>query len=71
MVNKISVCNLELMLNNQYNHDFNEKISEEKEMSREDIRFMEIMESSATLQDKRYCLKLPFKRSDIILPNKG
>lgn len=40
-----------------------------KEISREDVRFLEIMESSATLQEKRYCLKLPFKRADVLLPN--
>ncbi|XP_030596228.1 uncharacterized protein LOC115787620 [Archocentrus centrarchus] len=69
VVNKISVSKLESMLNSQYNHDFNERTSEEREISREDIRFLEVMESSATLQDNRYCLKLPFKRPDVILPN--
>jgi len=49
------------VLNNQYKHDFNEKNTEAKEMSREDCRFMGIMESSATLQDERYWLKLPPK----------
>lgn len=37
-------------------------------MLREDIQFMEIMESSITLQDKRYCLRLPFKNPDVNLP---
>ena len=69
VVNRISVSNLEIMLNNQYKHDFNDRPSEDKEMSREDIKFMEIMESSATLQEERYCLKLPFKRPDADLPN--
>lgn len=58
-VNQIAVCRLEEMLINQYNHDFNESIVK-KEMLREDIRFMEIMEQSAVLQDGKYCLKLPF-----------
>lgn len=57
------------MLNNQYKHDFNEKAPEDKKMSRQDLRFMEIVESSATLKDKRYHIKLPFKRPDFILPN--
>lgn len=57
------------MLNNQYRHDFNERPSKDQEMSREDIKFMEIMESSATLQEGRYCLKLPFKRPDAHLSN--
>lgn len=69
VVNRISVSNLELMLNNQYNHDFNEKTSENKEMSREDCRFMEIMDSSATLQEERYWLKLHHKKPEILLPN--
>lgn len=69
VVNRISTSKLELMLNNQYNHDFNEKTSEDKEMSREDFQFMEIMESSATLQDERYCLKLLLKKPEILLTN--
>lgn len=69
VVNRISVSNLEVMLNNQYKHDFNEKTSEDKGMSREDLRFMEIMESSATLQDERYILKLPLKKPDVLFPN--
>lgn len=67
-VNQIVVCRLEEMLINQYNHDFNES-TVKKEMSREDIRFMEIMEQSAVLQDGRYCLKLPFKSKEVHLPN--
>lgn len=69
VVNRISVSNLEVMLNNQYKQDFNEKTSEEKGMSREDLRFMEIMESSATLQDERYTLNLPLKKPDVLFPN--
>lgn len=69
VVNRISVTTLEHILNSQYNHDFNEKTSVDTEMSREDIRFMEIMESSATVRDERYCLKLPFKKPDVQLPN--
>lgn len=67
-VNKIAVCRLEEMLISQYNHDFNES-NVKKEMSREDIRFMEIMEQSAILQDGKYCLKLPFKTQEVYLPN--
>lgn len=59
-VNRISVCQLEKMLANQYNREFNEK-TEEKEMSREDLKFLETMEGSAVLQDGKYCLKLPFR----------
>ncbi len=42
---------------------------EDKELSKEDCIFMEIMESSATLQDGRYCPKLPFKKPEILQPN--
>ncbi|XP_034093136.1 uncharacterized protein LOC117560379 [Gymnodraco acuticeps] len=69
VVNRISISKLELMLSSQYNHDFNEKPSEEKEMSREDQQFMEIMNTSATLQDNRYSLKLPLKTPGVLLPN--
>ncbi|KAL0175038.1 hypothetical protein M9458_031006, partial [Cirrhinus mrigala] len=67
-VNRISVCKLEEMLNNQYNHDFNERVMEEKGLSREDKKFMDIVERSITLKDNHYQLKLPFKK-DVRLPN--
>ncbi|KAK0145486.1 hypothetical protein N1851_015591 [Merluccius polli] len=57
------------MLAKQYNHDFNEKTTKEKEMSREDLKFLEIMEHSAVLQEGRYCLKLPYKNKEVCLPN--
>ena len=69
MVNRISVCKLEEMLVKQYSHEFNEKTIKEKEMSREDHRFLEIMERSAVLQEGRYCLKLPYKNKEVWLPN--
>ncbi len=69
MVNRISVCKLEEMLVEQYNHEFNEKSTREKEMSREDLKFLEIMEHSAVLQEGRYCLKLPYKNKEVCLPN--
>lgn len=68
-VNRISVCKLEEMLATQYNHDFNEKTAKEKEMSREDLKFLEIMENSAILQEGRYYLKLPFKNKEVCMPN--
>ena len=40
VVNRISVSRLEKMLSEQYNHDFNERATEEKGLSREDMRFM-------------------------------
>ena len=56
-------------MKNQYNHDINERTIENKEMSREDLMFMKITDLCAMLQDKRYCLKLPFRKPDICLPN--
>lgn len=69
MVNRISVCKLEQMLVMQYNHEFNEKTTKENGMSREDHKYLEIMEQSAVLQEGRYCLKLPFKNKEVSLPN--
>lgn len=60
---------LETMLVKQYNHDFNEKTSQEQiEMSREDIKFMDIMNNTAKLIDGHYCINLPFKVENPILP---
>lgn len=69
-VNRISVETLELLLKKQYQHDFNEKMSEDKEeMSREDAKFMEIMEKSVSFKDGHYSVKLPFKNKDIVVSN--
>lgn len=69
-VNRISIERLEELLNKQYNHDFNETTSGDKEeMSRDDLKFMEIMKESVKLQDGHYSLKLPFKKEEISLPN--
>ncbi|KAK0135606.1 Proteoglycan 4 [Merluccius polli] len=69
-VNRISISKLEELLHNQYNHDFNERSSEDKEeLSRDDLKFMEIMTESCKLQDSHYTFALPFKRKDVSLPN--
>lgn len=68
--NRISLVQLEEMMVQQYNHDFNEKTSEEQaEMSREDLKFMNIMHSSSVLKDGHYSLDLPFRSENSILPN--
>ncbi|XP_052470971.1 uncharacterized protein LOC128027405 [Carassius gibelio] len=68
-VNRISVASLEQLLISQYNQDFSEVVSEEKtEMSVEDRRFLEIA-NEAVLQDGHYYLKLPFRKTDISMPN--
>lgn len=69
-VNRISVAKLEELLISQYNQDFNEKVLEERqEMSREDLRFMEILEKSASIQNGHYYMDLPFKVDDVTMSN--
>lgn len=66
--NRISVEYLEEMLIKQYNHDFNERTSEEQlEMSREDVKFMKIVSSTAELKNGHYCIDLPFREKDSCL----
>ncbi len=61
-VNRIGVDNLEELLLKQYNHDFSETFFDDKEeMSVEERKFIEIMESSVQLKDGHYMMKLPFK----------
>lgn len=68
--NRISIAHLEELLVKQYNHNFNEKTTDEKpEMSREDLKFMEIMNSSAEFDNGRYCLRLPFRDANVAIPN--
>lgn len=38
-------------------------------MSREDAKFMQIMEESVNFKDGHYSLKLPFKSKDVTMPN--
>lgn len=71
-VNRIDVKRLELLLEKQYRHDFNETTSEDKEeMSREDAKFMQIMEESVNFKDGHYSLKLPFKSKDVTMPKQS
>lgn len=44
-VNCISMCKLKEMLMNQYNQEFNERNFEERQMSRQDLRFLDIVEN--------------------------
>ncbi len=68
--NRISVTKLEELLVAQYNHDFDEKSSEDDfKMSREDQRFMEIMDQSISTENGHYCIDLPFRKNDVIMPN--
>lgn len=38
-------------------------------MSRDYVKFMEIMKYSVKLQNGHYCLKIPFKKGEVSLPN--
>ncbi|XP_034057151.1 uncharacterized protein LOC117536415 [Gymnodraco acuticeps] len=69
--NRISIAHIEELLVKQYNHDFNEKSAEDKpEMSIEDLKFMQIANTSAELNNGHYCLKLPFREEDnVVMPN--
>lgn len=67
---RISVVDLDDLVKQNFNHDFPEKVYEEKaEMSMEDKRFMHIMSASAKMKDGHYHLKLPFKKGDISMLN--
>ncbi|XP_072768487.1 uncharacterized protein [Nerophis lumbriciformis] len=69
-VNRISILNLEELLVKQYNQDFSERSSKEiEEMSREEEKFLDIVSHSAKIKDEHYCLNLPFKEEDPIMPN--
>ncbi|KAL7843912.1 hypothetical protein SRHO_G00224510 [Serrasalmus rhombeus] len=59
---QISVERVSELLVQQFNHDFPESAYEKVEMSQEDLRFLDIMDTSAKLQDGHYQLPLPFKR---------
>ena len=68
--NRISVEHLQEMLVKQYNHDFNERSSEEQiEMSREDIKIMNVMSTTTVLTGGHYCIDLPFRQENSVLPN--
>nr|XP_061785759.1 uncharacterized protein LOC133576497 [Nerophis lumbriciformis] len=69
-VNRTIVNRLEELLINQYMHDFNEQgPKDQEEMSREEMKYMELVESSVQLQDGHYQMKLPFKSENTSLPN--
>ena len=55
------VDRIEELLTSQYNYNFIEKsFTEQEEMSREEKKFVEIMEDSARLEDGHYRFQLPF-----------
>ena len=52
-----------------YTNEFSEAQSEKKALSREDERFLEIMESGMSRNGPHYVLPLPFRNANIKLPN--
>lgn len=55
IVNRIMVDRIEELLINQYDNDFNERASkDQKEMSREEKKFAEIVQSSVQLKEGHY-----------------
>ncbi|KAL7883055.1 hypothetical protein SRHO_G00007130 [Serrasalmus rhombeus] len=67
--NRISVTKLQDLLIAQYNQDFNEATADDSSMSREDHRFMQIVESSIHQDEGHYCFDLPFKAAEVMLPD--
>lgn len=58
------------MLQQEYNHDFNETLIEDKaEMTIKGKKFIKIAEQSIKLEDGHDTLELPFRWDDTILPN--
>ncbi|XP_020556881.2 uncharacterized protein LOC110014410 [Oryzias latipes] len=68
-VNRISVNKLEELLSSQYSYEFNEKVSKDKEMSREDVKFLNTLENSVMLIGGQYCMNLPFRNPEVHFPN--
>ena len=70
MSDKIEIARVKDLLIAQYNKDFNEKSFVEAGMSREDLRFLQIMEESIQLTENNYCTNLHFKIDNVqtILP---
>ncbi|KAK0142226.1 hypothetical protein N1851_020113 [Merluccius polli] len=70
-VNRISVQRLEEMLTNQYNHDFNERATEEMGLSREDRKFMEMTETKPDLSNQAQEYENPDKKDQCMEQSMG
>lgn len=69
-VNRISVSKLDELWKQQFKTDFPENAQDELvAMSKEDIQFMDMVSQSVKLRDVHYCIGLPLKRKDVVLPN--
>ncbi len=69
-VNKISVSKLDELWKQQFKTDFPENALDEMVgMSKEDNQFMDLVSQSIKLIDGHYCIDLPLKKKDMVLPN--
>ncbi|KAL0152844.1 hypothetical protein M9458_051849, partial [Cirrhinus mrigala] len=69
-VNRISVSRLDELWKQQFRTDFPETAQDELvAMSKEDIQFMDMVSQSVKLRDGHYCIGLPLRRKDVVLPN--
>ncbi|KAL0176849.1 hypothetical protein M9458_029179, partial [Cirrhinus mrigala] len=69
-VNRISVSKLDELWKQQFRTDFPETAQDELvAMSKEDIQFMDMVSQSVKLRDGHYCIGLPVRRKDVVLPN--
>ena len=57
------------MLKEMYNKEFHETNSEKKALSREDERFIQIMDDNIQREGKKYMLPIPFRNSNLTLPD--
>lgn len=68
--NRTSIVKLEELLVSHYNQEFSEKtLEEELEKSIEDKKFMTILEESTCMLEGHYCMDLPFREDNVIMPN--
>ncbi len=68
-VNRISVVKLDELWEQQFRNDFPECVREDKEPSKEDKMFLDLVSQSTTLVDGHYCIHLPLKEKEICMPD--
>ena len=70
IVNRVSLQTIDEMLTTQFNHDFSERISEDKlEKSRDDQLFLQQLDKSTKMMDGHYETALPLRDEDTCMPN--
>lgn len=69
VVNRISVVKLDEVWEQQFKSDFPECIRDEHEPSKEDDQFMELVTKSCKLVNGHYSIGLPFRTSQIRMPD--